>query len=85
MTSPSYRTLEMKKLDPDYLSAKFHDHDIISLEFTGHSLHPSFPKNMLKCKKAAQIQPFLRLKKNFAKKIIFEGALAKLYEPQIFV
>ena len=41
----------MKQLDPNYLSAKFHDHDIISLEFTGHSLHPSFPKNKLKCKK----------------------------------
>ena len=51
MTSPTYRTLKMKQLIPNYLSSKFHDHDIFSLEFTGHSLHPSFPKNKLKCKK----------------------------------
>ena len=51
MTSSTYRTLEIKRLDPNYMSVKFHNFSVIPVGFRGHSFHPNFTKKKLKSQK----------------------------------
>ena len=51
ITSPSNRTLELKQLDPNYMSVKFHDYSIIRLGFRDHSSHPILTEKKLKSQK----------------------------------
>ena len=51
MTSSTYRTLEMRRLDPNYMSVKFHNFSIIPIGFRDHSFHPNLTKKKLKSQK----------------------------------
>ena len=51
MNSSTYRTLERKQLDPNYMSVKFHDYSISRLEFRDHSSHPNLSEKKLKSQK----------------------------------
>ena len=56
MTSPFYRTMEMKGRDPKFMLAKFHGQNVVIGRLRGISFHQNMDPENVKSQKSQKIE-----------------------------